>query len=138
MLTVGAVVLVVAIGLVVLILGEPLAEEWVTSYEVRINRMSHEELLRTFRELALLAAAGAFLPMALMAAVFFYQAFRVARSGRFPYPGMWILRDMPLETGHAAARRRRRLNLLGAGLLLAGVLVAGLMVRTLLGLIESG
>ncbi|HYW02412.1 MAG TPA: hypothetical protein VFA86_00595 [Gammaproteobacteria bacterium] len=104
---------------------------WVQSYLghqlAQINSGKPDEALaalgRAWQLLDLLIALGVTLPV-LAAVYLLHMAFRIVRSGRFPYPGMWILRDRELLTG-GLARRRAIAALVVAAILLAGGLGAG-------------
>ncbi|HYW91749.1 MAG TPA: hypothetical protein VFA95_04685 [Gammaproteobacteria bacterium] len=104
---------------------------WVQSYLghqlAQIDSGKPDEALaalgRAWQLLDLLIALGVALPV-LAAAYLLQMAFRITRSGQFPYQGMWILRDRELLRGDRA-RRRAAAALVTAAVLLAVGLGAG-------------
>lgn len=98
----------------------PYAEARYEQYLEELPDRTAEELSRDYRLLAAVVSAGSALPLLTMASVLMYQAIRTQRANRFPYQGMWILRDAPIETGDRVRRRTRRLFAAATGLAILG------------------
>jgi hypothetical protein len=76
--------------------------------------------------LALLGFAGG-LPMAAFAAYFWHLGSSVLRAGRFPPPGVSVVRDTWVRTGPEARRRGRVIRLFALVLLVAAVAMPALL-----------
>lgn len=105
-----------AVGIVVIPLGQSqqrALQAWVTADPSRIDS-----------RLTLLAAglAAAFAVPTVLVALYFYRlGSGIVRSGRFPAPGMRVVRDTLVLRGTPALRRGRALQFLAALLVLAAV-----------------
>lgn len=127
---------ILGVGLVLHLTLTPRLEAWADGFAAEIQGASLEELLQRYRLLSSLVAMGLALPLLLMGATFLYQGLRVRASNRYPYPGMIVLADTPLETGVAAGRRAVRMLVVGGALVIlacvVGVSLYGLLMRLIL------
>lgn len=136
-LLVWSVLAFVVLGSAMVLLLSPSAEAWVERYRAEIATSSADELVRDYTILTLAVSLGLAAPLAILACWFLYQSYRVYEAKRFPYPGMWLLRDTPLETGERARRRARRFLAAAVFLLVAGGVMGGSMFRLLMGVLDS-
>lgn len=136
-LTLAAVVLVLLSGIGVIAVLEPYLAAFVADYEAGIADRSPEELMADYRRFSLIASAGFAVPASLVGAAILYQGYRIHRSGRYPYPGMMLLRDAPLETGPRARRRTKRLIASGGLVIVAGYGLGWYVFSLLMRIAES-
>lgn len=116
--------------------ASPHVQRWYEWYVNELPSRTAEQLHRDLRALAFIAAAGLSVPSFVMCAMFLYQAVRIRRNDRYPYPGMWILRDTPIERGAPARRRSRRFLAMAACFASFGVVSAGWLFWTIMGMLD--
>ena len=126
------------VGVVLHLTLRPYIENRIAVYEEEIPTKSREELARDYKYLTLLLSTSLGLPVVFLGTVFLYQAYCVYQSGQYPYPGMIILRDTPLETGYRARRRGRQLLLVGGMVIIGGCVLSGFLHTTLMRVLSSG
>jgi hypothetical protein len=91
---------------------------------------------RAWIGVALMAAVGP-LPALGVAAYLWHLGTRVARSGRYPPPGLRVLHDTDIVTGDAARRRVRAARTLASVLALAAMFLVYFMWRVVSLLLSS-
>jgi hypothetical protein len=76
-------------------------------------------------------------PLLVLAAYSWRLGGRILRGGRYPPPGVRVVRDTPVVTGDAAVRMARGVRVLAALVCASGVLLAYLIWR-LVAMLEGG